>query len=446
MKPQASPQDNPQKNLYKRELAEMIDMEHELVRLASEMDWSHFDALFGVRYAPDFGRPGVSTRLMVGLHYLKYSFRLSDEGVVDMWVENPYWQYFCGMKFFSHKRPINPSSMTKWRKRIGKDGAEELLKETIHAGLKMGIIKRSMLSRINVDTTVQEKNVRFPTDVRLYDRIREKLVKAAEEKEIELRQNFNRLSKIGLRQHNGYSHAKQMKRARKCARQMRNYLGRVIRDIERKMVGDEPELLALLVTAKRIYNQKRSDKNKVYSAHAPEVECISKGKAHKRYEFGCKVSVAATSKGGWVVGAQACPGNPYDGHTLPHALDQVERISPMAVEHAFVDLGYRGHGYGGNVEVHVCPKRRGGIKPNTWKWMKRRAAVEPTIGHLKRDHGMDCNALKGSAGDMMNAIMSACGLNFSKLLKQLFVFFYLWFEKRKCDKSSSLLPISPTWA
>jgi len=318
------------------------------------------------------------------------------------------------------------------------------LKETINAGLKLGIIKERVLSRINVDTTVQEKNVRFPTDVRLYDRMREKLVKMAKEKGIELRQNFNKLSKIGLKQHNGYSHAKQMKRARKCARQMRNYLGRVIRDIERKAGAPDQDLLNLLETAKRIYNQKRSDKNKVYSAHAPEVECISKGKAHKRYEFGCKVSVAVTSKGGWVVGSQSCPGTPYDGHTLPKALEQAQRISPKTIEHAFVDLGYRGHGYQGAVDVHVCPKRKGRIKTSMWKWMKRRAAVEPTIGHLKRYHGMARNLLKGSDGDMINAILSACGLNFSKLLVQLFAFFYIWLQKKNsqgCTSHPAILPV-----
>jgi IS5 family transposase len=165
-----------------------------------------------------------------------------------------------------------------------------------------------------------------------------------------------------------------------------------------------------------IFDQKRKDKNKTYSVHAPEVECISKGKAHKRYEFGCKVSVAATSRGGWFVGAMAVHGNPYDGHTLSGALSQIERIATRP-EHVFVDRGYRGHGYQGQVNVHVDKVRRGRTARSLWRWMKRRAAIEPGIGHLKRKHRMDRNRLKGKQGDNVNAILSAAGMNFWKLLK-----------------------------
>ncbi len=167
---------------------------------------------------------------------------------------------------------------------------------------------------------------------------------------------------------------------------------------------------------KRIHSQTIKDKNKVYSVHAPEVECISKGKAHKRYEFGCKVSVAATSRGGWFLGAMAVHGNPYDGHTLTNALSQVERIVQNP-EHAFVDMGYRGHGYDGPVDIHVDRRRRGQFAKSLWSWMKRRAAIEPGIGHLKREHRMDRNRLKGTLGDRINAILSAAGMNFAKLLK-----------------------------
>jgi IS5 family transposase len=197
---------------------------------------------------------------------------------------------------------------------------------------------------------------------------------------------------------------------------MKTYLGRVIRDIERKHPKPDQDLQSLLTVSKRIFNQKTKDKNKIYSVHEPAVECISKGKAHKRYEFGCKVSVAATSKGGWLVGAKALHGNPYDGHTLKDAIKQVERIAKPP-GHVFVDMGYRGHGYTGGVSVHVDKRHRGRTAKSLWRWMKRRAAVEPGIGHLKREHRMDRNRLRGTLGDQINAILSAAGMNFKKLLR-----------------------------
>lgn len=416
MKPKKSSQTNQQLELFRPELTKIIDPNHPLVKLSKAIDWNRMDELFGATYCPDNGRPGVSTRLMISLHYLKYTHNLSDEDVVSLWVENPYWQYLSGMTHFEHELPINPSSMTRWRKRIGESGAEELLKETIEAGLKLKAVKTSQLKRVNVDTTVQEKEVRFPTDSRLYDRARERLVKAAKERNIPLRQNYNRNAKKLLLKQNRYAHARQMKRAAKCTKKLKTYLGRVIRDIERKQANPDEQLASLLDVATRVYNRTKKEKNKIYSVHAPEVDCISKGKAHKRYEFGCKVSVAATSKGGWFVGAMALHGNPYDGHTLNGALSQIERLVKKP-EHVFVDRGYRGHDYKGDIEVHVDKVRRGKTAKSLWRWMKRRAAVEPGIGHLKREHRMDRNRLQGIEGDRVNAILSAAGMNFSKLIR-----------------------------
>jgi len=418
MKPKKSAHKNRQRDLFRVELTQIIDPGHSLVKLSKVVDWDQLEKVFGSTYCPDNGRPAVSTRLMVALQYLKYTHNLSDEDVVLGWVENPYWQYFSGMKWFEHKVPIHSSSMSRWRKRVGASGAEELLKQTIEAGLKLKAVKRSQLKRVNVDTTVQEKEVRFPTDARLYDRSRQRLVDAAKKRKIHLRQNYNRLSKQLLAQQSRYSHAKQIKRAKKCTRKLRTYLGRVIRDIKRKCPEPDHELNQLLDISNRIHKQKRHDKNKVYSVHAPEVECISKGKAHKRYEFGCKVSVAATSKGGWFVGAMAVHGNPYDGHTLSDTLKQINRIAGKP-EHVFVDMGYRGHGYKGKVNVHVDKRKRGRTAKSLWLWMKRRAAIEPGIGHLKREHRMDRNRLKGKEGDCFNAILSAAGMNLTKLVRWL---------------------------
>lgn len=407
---------DPQGDLFKPELLRIIDLNHPLVRLGREVDWSRLDELFGQTYCDDNGRPATSTRLLVALHYLKYTFNLSDDDVVAAWVENPYWQHFSGNQYFEHTAPIDPSVMSRFRKRIGEAGAEELLKETIEAGLKLKAIKPHQLNRVNVDTTVQEKEVRYPTDARLYNRSRERLVKAAEQRGIDLRQNYNFVAKHELLMSHRYAHARQMKRSRKCTRKLRTILGRVIRDIERKAPVIDNELGDLLSVVRQIHAQERKDKGKIYSVNEPQVECISKGKAHKRYEFGCKVSVAATSKGGWFVGAKAMHGNPYDGHTLNAAIEQVKRIAKEP-EQAFVDMGYRGHNYEGLCEVHVDKRRRGGTARSLWKWMKRRAAIEPGIGHLKREHRMGRCQLKGIEGDQINAILSAAGMNFGKLLK-----------------------------
>jgi IS5 family transposase len=428
MKPKKSPVHERQGNLFRVELSRIIDRGHGLVKLAEAVDWHRLDEMFGSTYCPDNGRPGVSTRLMVALHYLKYTHNLSDEEVVASWVENPYWQYFSGMKWFEHEVPIDPSSMTRWRKRIGEAGAEGLLRETLEAGLKIKAVKPHQLKRVNVDTTVQEKEIRFPTDARLYDRARQRLVEAAKDRGISLRQNYNRKSKHALYMQSRYAHAQQMQRARQCTRKLKTYLGRVIRDIERNYQKPDEPLRNLLEIGRKIFHQQRTDKNKAYSVHAPEVECISKGKAHKRYEFGCKVSVAATSRGGWFVGARAVHGNPYDGHTLSDTLSQVERMG-IRPEQVFVDMGYRGHNYAGPVEVHVDKRHRGRTAKSLWRWMKRRAAIEPGIGHLKREHRMDRNRLKGKEGDCINAILSAAGMNFSKLLRwagDLLRLFFLW--------------------
>ncbi|MGH3086395.1 MAG: IS5 family transposase, partial [Rubrobacteraceae bacterium] len=343
----------------------------------------------------------------------------SGEAVLRGWVENPYWQYLSGMEFFCYEAPIDPSSMSRWRSRVGEAGGEELLRRTIEAGLRMGVIKPSELRRVNVDTTVQEKHIRFPTDPRLYDRMRQRLVMAARREGVALRQSYARVGKRLLAQQSRYAHAKQWRRARRCARKLRTILGRVIRDIERKSLDGGEEMGDLPALAKRLHVQERRDKGKLYSVHAPEVECISKGKAHKRYEFGCKVALAVTSKGGWVLAARALEGNPYDGHTLQGTIDRVVSTSGIEPEHAYVDMGYRGHDYEGGCEVHVGRRGRGSLPKALWRWMRRRAAIEPSIGHLKEDRRMERCRLKGTEGDKINAVLSAAAMNFSKLLAAL---------------------------
>jgi IS5 family transposase len=425
MKPKA-PIRQAQRELYRVELDQLVDPSHALVKLGRQIDWAGFDESLGQTYAAVNGAPGVRTRLMVALHYLKYQHDLSDEAVVALWVENPYWQHFSGEQFFQHEMPIDPSSMTRWRKRLGEAGAEAMLKETIETGLRLKVITPTQIQRINVDTTVQTKAVRFPTDARLYNRSRERLVKTARKLGLQIKQSYERVGPRLLMQQSRYAHARQPKRAASCTRKLRTALGRVIRQIERQQATPTGQLGELLTTAKRIHAQQPQDKNKVYSVHEPKVACIAKGKAGKKYEFGNKVSVATTSRGGWLLGALSLPDNPYDGHTLDQQLAQVRQFVWHKIKttpEAYVDMGYRGHNHTGPETVHIDKRRRGSTPKNRWRWMKRRAAVEPTIGHMKSEHRLERNRLKGTRGDTINALLSAAAMNFQKLLG---FFLHLW--------------------
>jgi IS5 family transposase len=300
-----------------------------------------------------------------------------------------------------------------------------MLKATIEAGVAMKAITPVQVRHVNVDTTVQTKNVRHPTDARLYDRARERLVKAARPAGIKIKQSCVRVGRRLVMQASRYAHARQMKRAKACTRKLRTHLDRVLRQLEKQKDKLPARYTRLVQTCIRIYRQKREDKNKVYSVHEPAVQCIAKGKAGKKYEFGQKVSVATTSRGGWLLGALCIKDNPYDGHTLNARLEQVERLysKKEAVKTIHVDMGYRSHDYTGPAEVLVDQRRQGRISRRIWKGMKRRAAVEPTIGHLKAEHRLERNRLRGLRGDALNAILSAAAMNFGKLLR---FFLSLW--------------------
>jgi IS5 family transposase len=315
--------------------------------------------------------------------------------------------------------------MTRWRQRLGEAGAEQMLRATIETGIKMGAIRPAQLKRINVDTTVETKAIRFPTDARLYNRCRERLVKMARREGLAIKQSYQHVGRRLLMQSSRYAHARQMKRARACTRKLKTQLGRVVREIERQTLTPSAKLAKLLDTAHRIYAQQRHDKNKIYSVHEPEVECIAKGKAGKQYEFGNKVSVAVSSRGGWFVGAKSFTGNPYDGHTLAEQMKQVDNLIGNKVSEVHVDMGYRGHDYGGGVTVHIDKRSRGRTPRALWRWMKRRAAVEPSIGHLKQEHRLERNRLKGVAGDAINAILAAAAMNLHKLLGAFWRIFLL---------------------
>lgn len=423
MKPQLSQPNPAQPDMFRPRLRDLVNPDHPLVKLADAVDWEAFENNLQPHFSGE-GRAAKPVRLMVGLQYLKYAFDHSDDSVVAAWVENPYWQYFCGEVFFAYEPPIDPSSMTNWRGYLKETGVEEMLAETIRAGLRGGFIKPADLQRVNVDTTVQEKNVRFPTDARLLDRSRERLVKRARAQGIVLRQSYSRVGKRALRKHAGYAHAKQFKRARREEKKLRTYLGRVVRDVERKGNGSLGALQGEVDKARRLLVQKRTDSNKLYSLHEPQVECIAKGKAHKRYEFGCKASFVASAKSNWILGAQAFHGAPYDGHTLAAALAQSERLTGTAPRQAVCDLGYRGHNYTGACDIQIVKRRRKGLPRAMRRWWKRRSAIEPVIGHMKAESRMNRNRLGGRRGDRLNAILSACGFNLRKLLREIADFFH----------------------
>jgi IS5 family transposase len=422
-----NPQKSGQDDLYRARLSSIIDLRHELVKLAGLVEWESLRSDLASFYCAEQGRPGGSIRLMAGLCFLKDLKGLSDEEVCEVWRENPYFQYFCGEEYFQHRLPVEPPSLSIFRKRIGEKGAQRLLEETIKLGLKTGAVKNSDINRINVDTTVQEKAIKFPTDTQLCHKAREELVKTAKHHAVALRQSYVRKSKHALYLANRFIAARHMKKGRAMIRKVRNYLGRVMRDIERACAAT-PQLRGVfeieLAKAKKIYAQTLNPKapDKIYSWHAPEVECIAKGKAYKRYEFGCKASIASTNKSNFIVGMMAHHGKPYDGHTLRKALEQVEQLTGIKPVEANVDLGYRGHGISQKTDgcdVILAHQKRG-ITPLKRKRQRRRSAIEPIIGHCKNDRKVGPrNWLRGKTGDQINAFAMAIGFNLRKILRRI---------------------------
>ena len=293
-----------------------------------------------------------------------------------------------------------------------------MLKATVEAGLNLNAIKATDFVHLNVDTTVQTKAIRHPTDARLCDRVRERLVKAARKEGLKIKRSYVRVGRRLVMKQSRYAHARQMNRARAMQRKLKTNLGRVIREVEKQTPHPESATAAMLVVAKKIHAQTKQDSGKIYSVHEPQVQCIAKGKVGKKYEFGNKVSLAVTSKQSWVIGALSLEGNPYDGHTLSKQIEQVRGIvGADKVKQIFVDRGYRGHKHEGPENVMVDRERRGKIPKSFWRMMKRRAAIEPTIGHMKSEHRLERNRLKGTVGDAINALLSAAAMNFGKLLR-----------------------------
>ncbi|MBU6473988.1 MAG: IS5 family transposase [Alphaproteobacteria bacterium] len=417
-----------EQDLFRSRLDQIIDMDHALAKLARTLDWRFLEERFGAAYKDGPGQPPLPTRLMAGLAILKHTYGLSDEVLCERWLESPYFQYFCGEEFFQHRLRFDRSSLTRWRQRMGEDKLTALVQESLAAAVRTDALKPSDLSRVIVDTTVQPKNVMFPTDARLLQRAREILVRLAAKHGVRLRQSYRRVGKFALIKHQRYAHAKQFKRANRALKKLKTYLGRVIRDIVRKIADDDglkKTFAPMLSRASAVLHQhQRQRGQKVYSLHAPEVECIGKGKAHKPYEFGVKASIATPikhAKGGqFVLHAKALPGNPYDGHTLKTVIPGIEAMVGNTLERILADAGYRGHNAPSRYKFRVYTagqKRR--MTPEIKRQMRRRSAIEPVIGHLKAEHRMDRNYLAHRAGDAANAVLAAAGYNFSLLIRWL---------------------------
>jgi IS5 family transposase len=422
----AQPRDDRQKELFRPALEQIIDMGHPLVLLAGKIDWDFLDRRLGEVYKRGDGHPPLPVRLMAGLLILKHMHTLSDEALCARWVENPYFQYFCGEQVFRHELRFDRSSLTRWRQRLGEERLACLLQESLRVAHATGALATKDLERVVVDTTVQPKAIAHPTDARLTHKAIEKLVGFARKEGIELRQSYLRVAKRAAIMVGRYTHAHQFRRANRELKFLRTRLGRLIRDINRKIAGDEgrqKRFNGLRDLAVRIRHQNQRQRGqKVYSLHAPEVECIGKGKARAPYEFGCKVSVATPvtqPKGGqFVLHSKALHGNPFDGHTLKGAIADIQKNTGIEVRRIHVDKGYRGHNHDHKFRVWIT----GQVRRTTAalkREMKRRAAVEPIIGHLKAEHRMGRNYLKGHIGDRINALLAATGFNFHLLLRWL---------------------------
>lgn len=365
--------------------------------------------------------PATLTRLIVGLTYLRFMYDMSDEVVVERCVESPYWQHFTGEEYLQHDFSLHPTTLVKWRRKIGEEGCEWLLNQTLQAGKKLGVLKTSSLDKVMVNTTCMEKVIVHPVDSKLFNRIREHLLKVAESLNSPLRQNHNQVAPQLVNKATRYGHAKQYAHMHKASNKLRTILGRVIRDTERKAHDRNTTLTAkiseLLALAKRLRAQQKNSKDKVYAIHASEVACIAKGKARNPYELGAKASIAVTANYSWVVGARTFKGNPYDGQTLEEAFDQIKAITDYIPKHVYVDRGHRAAYLDQQTDVTITRQKR--HSKTTTRWMKRPNSVEPIIGPPKAGHKMQRNWIKGHLGYIMARVLAASGLNLIKILRAL---------------------------
>lgn len=401
-----------------------LNQKHSLFILANKIHWHEFEDAFLPLYSEDKGRPAKPIRLMVGLLMLKHIRNVSDESVVEQWSENNYYQYFCGENAFVAAPACEASELVHFRNRIGEPGIELILRESIRIN---GDDAND--DNINVDTTVQEKNITFPTDAKLHKKIIKKCQKIAKDEQLPVRQTYTRtLKKLAVDQR-FRNHPKNKAKARKADKKVKTITGRLVRELERNLPPNSKYQSALDLY-KQILAQKRGSKNKTYSLHEPEVCCISKGKDHKKYEFGNKASFAKTDTG-VIVGALGFR-NEYDGHTLEPTLKQVERLRYKVPKRAKVDRGYRGKKQIGETEILIPSPPKKNLSYYQRKKLseahKKRAAIEPIIGHIKADHRLNRNFYKGMVGDNINIMLAASAFNFKRMMNKWKSSFWHFFQ------------------
>lgn len=404
-----------QLNMFKSTLKQIINPGHSLVLLAERIPWEEFEKELADLYSHT-GSPSKPIRLMVSLLILKQLKDLGDETIIKEWVQNPYFQYFSGESEFQWEIPCDPSDLVHFRKRVGQRGVEKILQVSIK--IQPAKELRMASNEICIDTTAQEKNITYPTDVKLRKKVIDQCVKIAQKEGIVLRQSYKRTVKGLVLAQRFAHHPKNHKKAQAAKRKLKTIAGRLIRELERKLpegqLAGYQDKLALFA---QVLNQQKNDKHKIYSLHEPAVACIAKGKVAKKFEFGSKVSVAMSKNRNIVLGVVSFKGNPHDSKTIEGTLEQVERLTGKEIQKAIVDRGYRSKKKFGKTEiVRPTPSKDPAKKAAYRKRFRRRAAIEPIIGHLKNQYGMKRNFLKGEMGDIINASLAGAAFNFKRWL------------------------------
>ena len=399
-------------------LEDMLSHQHPLFQLSNKINWESFENAFSPLYCSNNGRPAHPIRLMCGLLILKHLRNVSDEMVVFQWSENAYYQYFCGGLEFMPKQPCDASELVHFRNRIGEKGMELILAESIRVNTDHD--NEEHFDTAFIDSTVQEKNITYPTDAKLHKKIIKNVLKIVHDKSLPLRQSYTRTLKGIYRSQRFRNHPKNRKKALKADRQLRTIAGRLVRELERNLEGKKgyEKMFELYY---KVLSQNRKSKNKVYSLHEPDVVCISKGKEHKQYEFGNKVSILR-SWSGLILGACSFR-NEYDGHTIEKTLEQTQRMTGKQVDKLAGDRGYRGIKQIGQTKILIpdVPKAKDSYyqKRKKHKLFCKRAGIESTIGHLKEDHRLSRNFYKGVKGDAINVLLAAAAYNFKRAMRVL---------------------------